>query len=454
MKTLSEKDKQKLMQEQAAKRHAEAEKHKANALAHAKKYERQHEKAGALVNKERRRFMDMIGKAGVSSSVLKASTMLGGLFASRHAMAAGGPKRVVYCYLDSGAANGHWLPRGVGNMNTVTRAYGPQGENVAGVCSFREVDVLVQGHSNTFQALGVTSYGPPTMDSRIAPIVSATTPYNAMYLGSGATSSGGLCSTIGPCIDSPSTAYNRYFNSALPAGSSDETYLKVFEAQHEAIRSIKSKLSQAERERLDTHAGALDSIEKRITLAMSSDGPDLETYRPSLPSAGSYQGRIVATGKVQADIMLAALQAGLTNVGVLQLGNHQGDWAGDGTSYRGNLHDSAHGAPGATAFNELIGHLSQVPAYFIRRLMEEEDSDGQKMIDSTVFVQVTCMGNGQNHSSGNAPFIVATRMSGFRGGYSASAGGTTMDLNGAIPKGLGIPSDAYAPMGGSTLGLV
>jgi hypothetical protein len=86
--------------------------------------------------------------------------------------------------------------------------------------------------------------------------------------------------------------------------------------------------------------------------------------------------------------------------------------------------------------------------------MDDVGPDGQKLIDSTVFVQVTCMGNGMTHNPDNAPFLVATRMPGFKSGFSASSTGNTEDLNGAIPRGMGISESLYAPMGKSTLGIV
>ncbi|HMW49379.1 MAG TPA: DUF1552 domain-containing protein, partial [Cellvibrionaceae bacterium] len=272
---------------------------------------------------------------------------------------------------------------------------------------------------------------------------------------SDATVSGSLCSTIGPCLDDPAAAYTRYFNSALPAGSTDDTYTKVFDSQKKALAQLRSKLSQDEKQRIDEHAEALAGLESRVAALMSGSGPDIETYRPTLPAASTYLNRTVARGKVQADIMIAALQAGLTNVGVLQLGNHQGTWSGDGTVFKDTLHSSAHNNPtDPTAFNEMIGHLSQVPAYIIKRLTDTTGADGQKLIDSTVFVQVTCMGNGMTHEPADAPFIVATRMPGFARGFSASAGGGTEDLNGAIPKGLGLADGTYAPMGKNSLGLL
>ena len=57
------------------------------------------------------------------------------------------------------------------------------------------------------------------------------------------------------------------------------------------------------------------------------------------------------------------------------------------------------------------------------------------------------MGNGMTHEPADAPFIVATRMPGFARGFSASAGGGSDDLNGAIPKGLGLADGTYAAMG-------
>ena len=116
-------------------------------------------------------------------------------------------------------------------MNTVTKAYGSQGTDVAALCHFRQVNVKLSGHAAAFQSFGAFEYGVPTMDARIAPLLSAAAPYRAIYLGSDATVSGSLCSTIGPCIDDPAAAYTRYFNSALPVGSTDNTYSKVFDTQ-------------------------------------------------------------------------------------------------------------------------------------------------------------------------------------------------------------------------------
>ncbi len=415
------------------------------------------------INKDRRSFLDMVGKAGVSTSILKASALVGGIFANRHALAQDFTnKRVVYCYLNSGAQNTTWLPTSATRMNSVTRPYGPDGYDVASICHFRQVNVMQEGHANASQALGVPGYGPPTMDRRIAPILGATTPYSAMYLGFRATTSGVLCSNVGPCTDNPGDAYQRFFQTAPPEAARDDTHLKVFETHHKALSAIKNKLGQEEKERLDTHGEALQKIEARLTAALSGDGPDIASCAPRAPSPGAGGGgtrgiyggySMQSGGKAQADIIIAALQCGLTRVATLQLGNHQGDWHGHNTAYNQDAHNSCHSS-GPETNDEMVRYQSDVPAYFIKRLMDTTGPDGKKLIETTVFVQVTCMGNGRDHTRQNGPFIVATQMPGFRSGFSASSAGTTEDLNGAIPKGLGIPASMYTGMGSNNLGLI
>ena len=102
----------------------------------------------------------------------------------------------------------------------------------------------------------------------------------------------------------------------------------------------------------------------------------------------------------------------------------------------------------------MVRYLSDVPAYFLRRLMDENGPDGQKLIDSTVFVQVTCMGNGRDHTREHGPFMLATRLPGFSNSFSSLDQGTTEDFNGAVPRGLGIPDNLYDTMGSNNLGLV
>ena len=411
----------------------------------------------SFVKQDRRRFLDLMVKSGISTGLLKSSAILGGVLVNRHALAQDATnKRVVFCYLNSGAASGTWLPSSASTMNRITQPYGPQGYNVADICHFRQVDVITQGHQTALNSLGVTDYNSPTMDRRIASVLGTTTPRSSIYLGAMATTNGTLCSNIGPCKDNPTQALADILSGTGGGGGGggttpDNTYALSYETQLKALDSIKAKLSSDEYARYQEHIDSLKKIKTNL------DSQNTTSSTPSTTNCGSNispsVANMVATGKSQADIIVAAFACGITKVATLQLGNHQGDWKGHNTAWAQDAHQACHGAAnqGNNPFVEMWRYLSDVPAYLIDKLRKTAGPDGQPLINSTVFVQVTCMGNGMTHDNANGPFIVATKMPGFRSGFSASSTGNVHDLNGAIPKGMGLTG---INLGNSTLGLI
>ncbi len=406
-----------------------------------------------FVKQDRRRFLDLVAKSGISAGLLKSSALLGGILANRHVMAQDATnKRVVFCYLNSGAASGAWMPSSSSQMNQITRPYGPDGYGVSDICHFRQVDVITSGHATALNSLGVTDYNSPTMDKRIAAVLGSSTPRSSIYLGAKATTNGTLCSNIGPCQDNPTQALANIFSGTSGGGggtTTDTTYALSYDAQLRALESIKSKLSTQEYARYQEHIDSLKKIKTNLANQNSSSSTPSTTNCGSniTPSMANMQ----ATGKSQADIVVAALACGITKVATLQLGNHQGDWLGHNTNWTQDAHQACHGAPNSSAFIEMWRYLNDVPAYLIDKLRKTAGPDGQPLINSTVFVQVTCMGNGMDHTSGNGPFIVATQMPGFVRGFSARQGGNVYDLNGAIPKGMGLSG---ITLGSNTLGLI
>lgn len=430
---------------------------KDNFLDYQKTNEKALEAKKQYVQQDRRRFLDIVSKAGISSSVLRASTLLGGVMAGRHAMAQGANVRVVYCYLNSGARNDQWLPASAGNMNNVTAPYA----GVASVTRFRQVDAMVEGHGAAAHACGGVNesggaYGIPTYDQRIAEAIGGSSPIPYLYAGSDAglgvqLGANTMVSTTGPLIDTPAGLYEKAFNSKIEVGN-DTTYQSAFAAQHQAIAAIRNKLSADELARLEEHEAALTKIEENITKAAEANAPDPSACTTNYFSGGSIQEK----GKAQADIITAALACGLTNVATLQLGNHQGAWKGHNTVYQGDAHNSCHSS-GPETNDEMVRYLSQVPAYFIDKLMKTNGPDGQPLINTTVFVQVTCMGNGRNHSTPGAPVLVATRLPGFSNGFSTQANGSSqsniLNFNRTIPVGMGLNGSMFdAPA--STLNLL
>ena len=412
---------------------------------------------GDMFRKNRRQFLDFMGRTGIAGGVFKAFPAIAGVVASRQALAADeDTKRLALCYINSGAPNGYWLPKSVSEMNMVTEPY----LGVADICQFREIDAAVEGHARGTQALGARSYGQPTTDTLAAPVLSANTPFSNMFLGS--EPNGMDISAFGKPKADPQVALKDYFSSG--AGNNDgpdTSYIGAYQAQMRALEQIKSKLSVEERDRLDEHSAAIAKIEKRITDIINGASVDPASCAPTLPTESHYihdtgtgtEVKMVAHGKTMVDIIIAGMKCGLMNVATLQLGADAGGWKTHGVDHYGGFASDSHGSLHAgyttedgvpISFVECHRYLNQVPAYFIQQLIDNNGPDGKPLIDTTVFGQTTCMGNGMDHSTPNAPFILATRRADFQVGFSAknmTDTASTYDFNETILKGLGIPGD-------------
>ncbi len=404
-----------------------------------------------MINKQRRDFLSMVAKAGVASPLLKGSSIAAGLMASRFARAAGEAKRVLFVYTPDGAPNGLWLPNG-SRLNKSTLAY----EGLQSLCHFREVEIINSGHGLSRKCLGELKWGSgsldDTIDQQIAACISATMPYESVALGVQTDPSEVIGRKSGgfvPCENSPAAAYKKLFGSAPPAGGAGDFLARkqsVMSLHQEALTALKGKLGSYEREKLESHEAALASIESRLEASSTREVSD-SCKSPAWNSKGYNTQGPVPDGEVgifghqaelQADIMVAALECGLTNVMTLQLGTDQATWYGHNTKYKGDHHGSCHAAT-ADDNAEMTNYLSSCVAYLVRKLTERDDPSGSgKLIDNTVVVQVSDMGDGRDHTGGSGPNMVATRMPGFKVGQASRSSGNNLHLLEGVVEGLGL----------------
>jgi hypothetical protein len=403
-----------------------------------------------IVHKNRREFLGMLSKAGITGALYRAAPLVGGLMATRAAHAQARVVRVVFVYTPDGAPNGLWLPDG-NNLNLATLAY----EGLQSVCHFRAVEVIGSGHGLARRCLGELRWSndwtADTIDQQIASVIGASSPYASYTLGVQTDPQEVIGRRAGdavPVENSPAAAYQQLFGSAPPAGDAAGFLARkqsVMDVNRAALAELKDKLGSFERETLEKHEVALREVETRLIDSLSFE-PAPGCASPAwnaggYPTEGPVPGNVgvfAHQAELQSDVIVAALQCGLTNVMTLQLGWHQGVWYGHDTNYRGDHHGSCHSATEVDNA-EMTNYLSRCVAYLVRRLIDTDDPavPGTKLIDNTVVVQVTDMGDGRDHSGGNGPNMIATRMSGFRQG-TVSSGGTNYEVLEAVVEGLGL----------------
>jgi len=89
----------------------------------------------------------------------------------------------------------------------------------------------------------------------------------------------------------------------------------------------------------------------------------------------------------------------------------------------------------------MSNYVSSLVAYLLRGLIHQDDpaAPGTKLIDNTVLLFVTNMGDGRDGSGANGPGVVATRMPNFKQG-TVTKGGNNLHILDAVTVGMGLES--------------
>lgn len=392
------------------------------------------------LNRSRRNFLQFIGKTGIAAPALKGSTLLAGLLANRYAQASGGTKRVVFVYTPMGAPTGRWLPRD-GKLNDCTQAY----EGVQSLCHFREVYLPGGGFGLMQRALGSVRYTRDwtgdTIDHQLARVLGIATPFPSLHFGvqcfgeSLDSFTRRLQQPILP-MDDPAVAYERLFGAAdgitPPHFTAVSRKANILDSHLQSLTCNYAKLSSEEIRTLDQYEAGLRSLGDQLAASGGSDAAPAACQRPSLSSqdlavggtASSSTGSFAAQARLQAEIISHAFACGLTNVATLQLSDEQGESLKNDFTVPGGMHQASCGGY-PEVYAQMVNHLSGCVAYLVKQLMELDDPTvpGTKLIDNTVVLQVTNLGNGPDHGIDDAPNLLATRMPVFKTGVATPCAG-------------------------------
>ncbi|MEZ4270589.1 MAG: DUF1552 domain-containing protein [Myxococcota bacterium] len=387
----------------------------------------------------RRRFLQALGAFGCAAP-------LGRMLYSSVAQAAGQPncpKRFIALMSPHGMLTEYWRPRGTENSFDIDFANSMLGplnafKNKLVILDGVDYKILYEkgqtGHNGgpctfltgttTVERAGEVYPVDRSVDQAIAehlnpPSETASdtrTPFRSLELGVFRQGGEYVASSMvyGPGgvripsqID-PAALYRRLFGTQ--AGSQRPSLINYLQGE---ISTLENRLAGPEREKLQSHMEALNSIETRLSLQEAA----LQTCTiPGAPSTldPRVSANIPQIIDLQFDLMIEAFKCDLTRVVTfhfLQAGDPTPmPWIGP--TYNKDLHDGmAHFVgEGATAANlELVGlqrwYASQV-AGLLQRL-EATPEDGGTMLDNTLILWGNELGQPAAHSSINIPLVLA-----------------------------------------------
>ncbi|MCJ8315415.1 MAG: DUF1552 domain-containing protein, partial [Saccharospirillaceae bacterium] len=332
----------------------------------------------------------------------KALPFAAGLVYSRAAFAAtGNTKRVVFVYIPDGAPPGTYTMDG----NTFGSTATPLAPHKDNVILFNGCTSNVGGHGKTHLTMGDASN---SMDSKLEEVIGATTPFGSMRVGTECNTGQGIMSKKNGAdasfSDNPNAVFDRFFGGEPPSTDGALKAQSILDRSRAELLAIRSKLGDLEKKRMDEHESAIQALERRLEIVPVANctAEDINWS----PFGGSTIGDFTEITNRHCDLIASAFRCNLTRVATLQLGTHQAEHVVPESGYGGDYHASIHGA-GGSAYVSARKYLTERLAYLIKVLKESNDEYGQPLIDSTIILQVTDMGNGNAHDGNNCPFTIA-----------------------------------------------
>ncbi len=252
-----------------------------------------------------------------------------------------------------------------------------------------------------------------SVDQMLATRLAPTTPYKTLELGY-------QCGNLHPAkrmiytsagntknpLDDPAKAFQTLFGGDVDVGAEAAARAElrrksVLDAALADFGSRRSKLSESDKARLDTHAASIRELE----LSLSGSGG--VCTKPTAPTDISAETAIDR----QSDLIAGVFGCGLTRIASFQLRIADNDnslypWLGlDEGGHHTLSHENDAGTLATLA--KLYTWYSQRFAYLLDRLAATPDADGGSVLDNTLVVWGSELGTGWSHSLSNVPFVFA-----------------------------------------------
>lgn len=208
---------------------------------------------------------------------------------------------------------------------------------------------------------------------------------------------------VAPSMRDPRKVYDRLFGTQASTRYRNITDLVLGNA-----RNLQRKLGTADRHKFNEYFEAVRSIETRLDRidAMRADLKPVDIDRPGeghLPRKEYIH--------IMCDLMVTALQTGLTNVSTLMIGAER--W-GTTIKYEGILdHPRSHHGMTHNQ-HKFVNDLLKLDAFHVSayaRMLEKMDSieeaGGTTLLDNTIFTLGAGLGDGATHQYNDLPIVVA-----------------------------------------------
>ena len=208
---------------------------------------------------------------------------------------------------------------------------------------------------------------------------------------------------VAPSIRDPRKAYRRLFRT-----DENDNFRNITDLVLEDARSMKKNLGLADRHKFAEYFDSIRTIEEQMEKleSMKNELNQVEFEEPT--AAHMPRGEYI---RLMGDLMVVALQSGLTNVATFMVGPER--WNTPFT-YEGlfdtprSHHQMSHNQKNFV--DDLLKvdrfHMDQF-AYLVKKMDSIEEPNGTTLLDNTLFTYGSGLGDGATHQYSDLPVIVA-----------------------------------------------
>ena len=377
------------------------------------------------------------------------------------AVGAARPKRLVCIGNSFGFHPPSFFPKNAGRDYDLPHLLEPMAPHRKDVTLFSGLDHGVKGGHFAIHAFlsGVRAdnakampEGNISLDQRAAETVGGATRFPSLSIGEEGGFHGGpmMCWTRSgmrvPPVAGPRELFRKLFISDSPsdrAATADRFRLKgsILDAVHGDAQSLERRLGKRDQEKLDEYFTSVRDVERQLELGKQWS----KVPKPQPGMTEPVDTRVVSDLPVLYDLMALALQTDSTRIATLEL-----DGGYHSLSHHGQVPEKI------ASLVKLERNQMEQFARFLAKLKSLEDGD-KKLLDNTMILFGSGMGNAAMHVNTNLPVILAG--GGFKHGdyktYPQSGRGRTQlcNLYLSLLQRFGVETDRFGLSTGTLSGL-
>ena len=208
---------------------------------------------------------------------------------------------------------------------------------------------------------------------------------------------------LAPSIRDPRKVYRRLF-----ATQEIQRFRNVTDLVLEDARSLRLELGYSDKQKFTEYIDSIRTIEKQMDRLEKMKGELTKVATEEPPAAYLPRGEYI---RLMGDLMVIALQTGLTRVASLMIGPERWNtpFMFEGLFDKPvSYHEMSHNQRVYTEQLKQIDqfHMDQF-AYLVEKMDNIKESDGTSLLDNTIFTYGSGLGDGSTHQYNDLPIVVA-----------------------------------------------